>query len=345
MRAIKVICFLVLFASVLFAGTLALAWADSSTGSQSGAAGSNTTPASSGQAATSGAREALPPDLPPILSGASAPSFYTGTIMETHDAHPPDPALLCSTPPKAETRVEMETLDIAQGFDAKSYLEDRVLPVVRANWYRLMSKSPRKNAGNVTVEFEVRKDGTVGETKSDASSDSSLSQIARTVIEKSSPFHALPADFNGQYVRLQGRFSYRPDPTGRNTLATPGSTSQPTSLIRMCNPSTAVNAGSNCLVPPHVIYQTDPEFSPEARQAKYQGTEVLSVVIGADGNVESACMLTSLGYGLDAKGIDSVLKWKFQPATLNGKPQASEVAIEIDFHLYPDKPVTAADKP
>ena len=203
------------------------------------------------------------------------------------------------------------------------------------------------------MEFEVRKGGTIGATKlTDASSDSSLSQMAVTAIEKSIPFSVLPADFTGRSINLRGVFSYRPDPTGRSTPATAGSTvsggaSQPRVFRRFCNPAEAANAGSSCLAPPRVTYQTDPEFTPEARRAKYQGTEVLSVVVGADGSVQSACVLQSLGYGLDAMGLDAVRKWKFEPATLNGKPQASQIAVEIDFHLYEDKDtnVAAPDKP
>ena len=349
MRASRVIFSLLVFAGVFLVG----AWADSSAEAQSSAAGSNARPDASVQTGTPGKTDPAPPNMPPVLSGAPAPAFYTGTITEVHDSHPPDPALLCSTPPKAETRVEMEAVGDAHGFDAGYYLESRVLPMVRANWYQLAAKSVGKNAGQVTVEFEVRKDGTVGATKlTDASIDSSLSKMAVTAIEKSIPFPVLPADFTGRSINLRGVFSYRPDPTGRSTPATAGSTvsgsaSQPWVLRRFCNPAEAANAGSICPAPPRVTYQTDPDFTPEARRAMYQGTEVLSVVVGADGSVQSACVLQPLGYGLDGKGIDAVRKWKFEPATLNGKPQASQIAVEIDFHLSKDKDthVAAPDKP
>lgn len=348
MRAIKIVLSL-----LIFAGALVLTWGDSSAKAQSGATGSNALPDSSGQTPSPSTGDPAPPNLPPVLSGTPAPHFFTGTIAKIDDKNAPDPALLCSTSPRAETRVQMEAVGEAQGFDAGTYLENRVLPMVRANWYRLISKSAGKKAGNATVEFEVRKDGTVEATNlTDASSDSSLSQMALTAIEKSSPFAALPADFSGQYVSLRGQFSYRPDPTGRGTAdtagsAVSGSTSQPWVFRRFCNPTEAANAGSSCLAPPRVTNQTDPEFTPEARRAKYQGTEVLSVVVGTDGSVQSACVLQPLGYGLDAMGVEAVRKWKFEAATLHGKPQASQIAVEIDFHLYKDKDknVAAPDKP
>jgi protein TonB len=36
----------------------------------------------------------------------------------------------------------------------------------------------------------------------------------------------------------------------------------------------------------------------------------------------------------DEKAIDAVKTWRFKPATLNGKPVAVQVAVEIEFHLY-----------
>ena len=37
---------------------------------------------------------------------------------------------------------------------------------------------------------------------------------------------------------------------------------------------------------PRVVYQPDPEYSEEARKAKYQGTCVLWLVVGPDGGRE-----------------------------------------------------------
>jgi TonB family protein len=37
--------------------------------------------------------------------------------------------------------------------------------------------------------------------------------------------------------------------------------------------------------------------------------------------------------GLDEKAVEAVQKWKFEPATKDGKPVPVELAIEVDFHL------------
>jgi protein TonB len=45
-------------------------------------------------------------------------------------------------------------------------------------------------------------------------------------------------------------------------------------------------------------------------------------------------VLKSLGYGLDEKAIESVSRYKFRPATLDGHPIAVRIAIEVNFKLY-----------
>lgn len=85
---------------------------------------------------------------------------------------------------------------------------------------------------------------------------------------------------------------------------------------------------------PVPIYSPDPDYSEEARKAKYQGTVVLTVVVGPDGRVHNARVARSLGMGLDEKAIEKVMIWKFKPATKDSKPVAVEVSVEVQFNLY-----------
>jgi periplasmic protein TonB len=85
---------------------------------------------------------------------------------------------------------------------------------------------------------------------------------------------------------------------------------------------------------PRVIYQTDPEFSEEARKAKYQGTCVLGLVVDANGRPTNIHVLSALGMGLDEKAIESVKNWKFEPGKKDGHDVSVEIAVEVDFHLY-----------
>lgn len=85
---------------------------------------------------------------------------------------------------------------------------------------------------------------------------------------------------------------------------------------------------------PKIIYQPDPEYSEEARKAKYQGTCVLWLVVGPDGKPRDIRVQRTLGLGLDEKAIEAVNRWRFRPGTLNGQPVATQIAVQVDFHLY-----------
>jgi len=86
--------------------------------------------------------------------------------------------------------------------------------------------------------------------------------------------------------------------------------------------------------PPRAIYSPEPEFSEEARKAKYQGVCTLGVVVDAQGRPTNIRVLNSLGMGLDEKAIAAVKTWRFEPAMKDGHAVRFEIAVEVDFHLY-----------
>lgn len=86
--------------------------------------------------------------------------------------------------------------------------------------------------------------------------------------------------------------------------------------------------------PPHATYQPDPEYSEEARKAKYQGTIVLFLVISASGLPTDLRIARPLGLGLDEKAIEAVSRWTFRPAQKDGEPVAATINIEVSFRLY-----------
>jgi protein TonB len=85
---------------------------------------------------------------------------------------------------------------------------------------------------------------------------------------------------------------------------------------------------------PRAIYAPDPDYSEEARKAKYQGTVVLWVVVGPDGRTHDIQVVRSLGMGLDEKAIEAVRQWKFEPARRNNSPVAVQINVEVNFRLY-----------
>ncbi len=85
---------------------------------------------------------------------------------------------------------------------------------------------------------------------------------------------------------------------------------------------------------PIAIYKPEPMYSEEARKAKYQGTVVLWIVVGADGNVSNVRVVKPLGLGLDEKAVETVRTWKFKPCMRMGNPVPCNVSVEVGFHLY-----------
>jgi len=85
---------------------------------------------------------------------------------------------------------------------------------------------------------------------------------------------------------------------------------------------------------PRAIYQPDPEYSEEARKAKYQGTVVLWCVVDPNGRVTDVRVQRSLGMGLDEKAMEAVKMWKFEPAKKDGQNVAVQINIEVNFRLY-----------
>jgi len=85
---------------------------------------------------------------------------------------------------------------------------------------------------------------------------------------------------------------------------------------------------------PKALYAPDPEYSEEARKAKYQGTVVLWLVVDANGRPQQIRIQRALGMGLDEKAIEAVKMWKFEPARKDGQPVPVMINVNVTFRLY-----------
>ncbi len=84
---------------------------------------------------------------------------------------------------------------------------------------------------------------------------------------------------------------------------------------------------------PSIIHKVEPEYSEEARKAKWQGTVQLSVVVDEFGHPRDIKVAQSLGLGLDQKAIEAVQQWLFKPGMKDGKAVAVFATIQVTFHL------------
>lgn len=84
---------------------------------------------------------------------------------------------------------------------------------------------------------------------------------------------------------------------------------------------------------PVVISKVEPEYSEEARKAKYSGSVLLSLIIDANGMPRDIKVIRPLGLGLDEKAIEAVSHWRFRPGMKGGHPVATQANIEVNFRL------------
>lgn len=89
-------------------------------------------------------------------------------------------------------------------------------------------------------------------------------------------------------------------------------------------------------VPPKLIKQVQPVYPAVAEAQHTVGTVRLEFVVGADGAVYNPHPLAGKGLSDDPSLIkaakDAVLQWRYQPATVEGKPlQAAGILATITF--------------
>jgi TonB family protein len=98
-------------------------------------------------------------------------------------------------------------------------------------------------------------------------------------------------------------------------------------------PRAGVHRIANGIQPPSVVSKVEPQYSPEASAAKYQGSVTLYVEVTADGQTGDVRVLRGLGLGLNENAIAAVRKWKFRPAKKDDEPVTVAATIEVNFRL------------
>jgi TonB family protein len=94
-------------------------------------------------------------------------------------------------------------------------------------------------------------------------------------------------------------------------------------------------AGIGGTTTPSCIHCPPPNYTEEARAAKYQGVVVLQVTVTAEGRATNIAILKAPGKGLEARAVEAVRDWKFKPAVgPDRNPVSVIVPIEVTFRLY-----------
>ena len=85
---------------------------------------------------------------------------------------------------------------------------------------------------------------------------------------------------------------------------------------------------------PVLICSVEPEFSDEARRAKYQGICMVSLIVDKNGNPQNIQVVQPLGMGLDQKAVEAVRQYKFRPAYYHGRAVPVLINVEVNFRIY-----------
>ena len=94
-----------------------------------------------------------------------------------------------------------------------------------------------------------------------------------------------------------------------------------------------VNAKQPGVVMPMLFDKVEPEYSEEARGAKFQGLVTVSFVVGVDGRAYDFRVTHSLGLGLDERAIQAMRQWMFLPGLKDGAPVLFCANAETTFRL------------
>jgi TonB family protein len=207
----------------------------------------------------------------------------------------------------------------------------RILAAVRNKWFaqlRELEHSMGWKPGATVIEFEINRDGSLGDMRTvDSTGDASLDAAATQAISKAVPFPPLPDTFPGQKLRLRYHFGYDQPASAEAPMCNgPNLGAHPTDYV--------VRKVGNGVMPPHATNSNDPEYSDAARRMKYQSRVRIAGTVDPQGAFTDLCVLVPAGNGLDENAMSAVKAWRFEPATLNGEPVAVRINVEADFRLY-----------
>jgi TonB family protein len=80
-------------------------------------------------------------------------------------------------------------------------------------------------------------------------------------------------------------------------------------------------------------YRVEPQYTETARRVRLEGTVIVQAVIDEEGRVIDVKVLKSLPMGLDKAAVDAVSRWRFQPATLRGRPVKVYYSLTVAFRV------------
>jgi TonB family protein len=128
------------------------------------------------------------------------------------------------------------------------------------------------------------------------------------------PKQAFPVSGIGYFVYVDGGFRFLP-----------------TEVLRALStaPPLRIRIGENVLAP-KIAYKVPPVYPDESRAAGVKGNVVLHIIVGTDGAVKEATLVSGDPV-LGQAALDAVRQWKYQPTLLNSKAAEVDSTVTIGF--------------
>lgn len=84
---------------------------------------------------------------------------------------------------------------------------------------------------------------------------------------------------------------------------------------------------------PNLLHYVPPQFSEQARAAKFGGVVMVTLIVDAHGMPQDVHVLRGVGMGLDEKAVEAVKQYTFRPAMENAKPVAVRLNVQVNFQI------------
>jgi TonB family protein len=182
-------------------------------------------------------------------------------------------------------------------------------------------------SGPVVIQVQIDATGNV----TDAKVVSGNAMLTESALKAVRTWKFEPTLISGQAVAVTSTVTVN---FASTPVAAPA-TIAPTTALRM----------TPGMIAPSIIYREEPQYTPEARQARAQGTVNMEAIVHKDGSVEVVRVVRGVGMGLDESAQNALRQWKFKPATLNGQPVDVVLNIEVNFNLRNGPPAVPAPVP
>ena len=79
---------------------------------------------------------------------------------------------------------------------------------------------------------------------------------------------------------------------------------------------------------PELVYREQPDYPAEARKYRASGEVVVQVVVTREGTIRDPHVVEASHPAFIDPTLEAVAKWRFEPATCDGRP------VEMIFHVY-----------